>query len=582
MERPPLLIDPRAGDVEDDASSPESRSMLAIAGSLLAEISLPKLALSWVAQIGLPGLLIGAAPLVASAWATTVSGRVKGIAELGSFLILALAAAAAWYGGRTAFRIVERSFWSLTAIAVQPGYALAREGLRHIAARLFGPAAGSAAQVRINRITAVGAGLVASGFALAFVLLAWPFTQWTGTIGQWVHPGALVLPALANAVVIVSAALAGGSLLWGLNDALMDQPQDLEAYDPPGAQKPWRVVHFSDIHIVGEEHGLRIESGRSGPSGNARLAEAFVRLEAIHAQEPLDLVLVTGDMTDAGRSAEWAIFLDLLAKHPALAERMLVIPGNHDLNIVDRANPARLELPTSPLKRLRQMRTLSAMAAVQGDRVRVLDATRKALGPTLSEAVAPQAEAITAFADKGGWRLMPQLGKLWADLFPMVLPPATEDGLGVILLNSNAETHFSFTNALGLVTQEDARGIAAVTAALPRARWLLALHHHLVEYPKPAPSLSERIGTALLNGTWFVRQLKPLGRRVVALHGHRHIDWVGRCGPLRIVSAPSPVMGGRDDKPTRFHILRLAPAADGGLDLLAPQTVELPGAPAPA
>ena len=52
--------------------------------------------------------------------------------------------------------------------------------------------------------------------------------------------------------------------------------------------------------------------------------------------------------TDAGRSAEWAEFLDAIAPHPELAESMLILPGNHDLNIVDRANPARLDLPTSP------------------------------------------------------------------------------------------------------------------------------------------------------------------------------------------------------------------------------------------
>ena len=51
-------------------------------------------------------------------------------------------------------------------------------------------------------------------------------------------------------------------------------------------------------------------------------------------------------------------FLDALALHPALLERCLILPGNHDVNIVDRANPARLELPTSPGKRLRQMRAL--------------------------------------------------------------------------------------------------------------------------------------------------------------------------------------------------------------------------------
>ena len=79
-------------------------------------------------------------------------------------------------------------------------------------------------------------------------------------------------------------------------------------------------------------------------------------------------------MTDAGRASEWAEFLDAMARHPELAARTIMLPGNHDVNIVDRANPARLDLPFSPNKRLRQMRTLSAIAAVQGDRVHVVDA----------------------------------------------------------------------------------------------------------------------------------------------------------------------------------------------------------------
>lgn len=573
MSTPPILIDPRAGDVEDDASSPEKRSMLALAGSLLAEISLPKLVVAWAVLIGLPGLFLGAAPLAASAWVWTVSNRVVAVAEIGSFLVLLAAAALLWWGGRAAFRTVERSFWSLTAIAVQPGYALAREGLRHLASRIPG-ASQALGQARLSAVTAVGAGIVASAVALVIAAVAWPATQWSGTLGQWADPLALLGPAIANAVVLVSATLAGGSLLWGLNDALMDPPEDLPHFDPPGDARPWRVAHLSDIHVVGTRYGMRIESGRAGPTGNRRLALTLDRLEAIDAADPLDLILVTGDMTDAGSSAEWVEFQNHVARHPRLATRMLILPGNHDLNIVDRANPARLELPGSPLMRLRQMRTLSAMVHLQGERVLVRDA-HGVFGPTLARAVAPHAAAIMAFADAGGWRGQHSLGQLWADLFPMVLPPATEDGLGVMLLNSNAETHFSFTNALGLVSREDALGIRAASRQWPRARWVLALHHHLVEYPQPAPSLAERIGTALLNGAWFVRELKPLGRRVVAMHGHRHVDWIGRCGDLRIVSAPSPVMGGRDDKPTRFHIQRLAPASDGGLSLLRPETVEL-------
>ena len=89
----------------------------------------------------------------------------------------------------------------------------------------------------------------------------------------------------------------------------------------------------------------------------------------------------------------------------------------------------------------------------------------------------------------------------------MVLPPDTEDGLEIIVLNSNAETHFSFTNPLGLVSANRPAPRVA-TAQYPRACWIVALHHHVIEYPQPAKELSERIGTALINGSWFIRRLQ--------------------------------------------------------------------------
>ena len=42
------ILDPRNGDIEDDAASTKRRSMLSLMGSLLAEISLPKLAIAWM------------------------------------------------------------------------------------------------------------------------------------------------------------------------------------------------------------------------------------------------------------------------------------------------------------------------------------------------------------------------------------------------------------------------------------------------------------------------------------------------------------------------------------------------------
>jgi hypothetical protein len=219
-------------------------------------------------------------------------------------------------------------------------------------------------------------------------------------------------------------------------------------------------------------------------------------LEAIHAKEPLDAILVTGDLTDAGLSAEWAEFFDAFGSHPQLAGLLIGLPGDHDVNVVDRANPARLDLPTSPKKRLRQIRTISALAAIQGARVMVLDRISGRVGGTLTEALEPHVKNMAVFADAGSVRLSRHLANLWAAIFPMVLPPATEDGLGVIVLNSNAETHFSFTNALGLVSFAQAKALDIAVGQYPRACWIVALHHHVVEYANPAKALSERIGTA--------------------------------------------------------------------------------------
>ena len=53
------LVDPRDGDIEADASSTESRSLLAIAGNLLVEVSLPKFAIAVTMAIAWIVLRIG-------------------------------------------------------------------------------------------------------------------------------------------------------------------------------------------------------------------------------------------------------------------------------------------------------------------------------------------------------------------------------------------------------------------------------------------------------------------------------------------------------------------------------------------
>ena len=184
---------------------------------------------------------------------------------------------------------------------------------------------------------------------------------------------------------------------------------------------------------------------------------------------------------------------------------------------------------------------------------------------------------MATFADTGKPRGFYELDELWANAFPMVLPPERDGGIGIVLLNSNADSHFSFTNALGMVSADQFSAVEAVFAQYPRACWIVCIHHHVMEYPRAGVALSERIGTALINGQWFVRRLQRFADKIVVMHGHRHFDWFGRCGAFPILSAPSAVMGGTDDAPTRFYIHTIAVGADGKLKLLQPQPVDVDG-----
>jgi Calcineurin-like phosphoesterase len=573
------LIDPRHGDVETDTSSTKQHSMLSLAGELLVEISLPKLLMAWTLLLVVPGLLLGLAPLAVADWVRTLFGTVTTLTiGLWSLVVLAFLLGLAWFGWRTLFRLVENSFWALNSVVVQPVYAATREVLRQIAEKLFAKRGSKDQYATLRAASAVAAGLLICAVALLVLYLVYPSAALFGSLAEIRGWRNLIGVALANSAVLVLGYLAIGALIWGVADATTPQPRDLITFDHRSADaKTWRVAHLSDVHVVGERYGFRIESGRSGPRGNQRLRRVLNELEAIHAEAPLDVVLITGDMTDAGTPPEWAEFLDALTAHPHLAERALILPGNHDLNIVDRANPARLDLPTSPNRRLRQLRTLSAMDELQGDRVHVVELGRHRIGKTLAEFLEPHRKKMVRFADVAKPLLSYALPELWAKVFPLVLPPVTEDGLGVILLNSNADTHFSFTNALGMVSAEQVRGIEIAIRRYPHAGWIIALHHHAVEYPRPAKALSERIGTALINGNWFVRKMQPLAGKVILMHGHRHIDWIGHCAGLVVVSAPSPVMEVTDEKPTAFYIHTLAIGADGRLRLLTPERITVPG-----
>src|SRR5882724_3638840 len=306
------VIDPRGGDIEDDASSTKRRSMLSLAGSLLAEVSLPKLLVAWTLLLVLPALTLGVAPIIVSFWVDTFAVKFSAaLAGIWSLLLLMLVAAVGWFGGRQLFRLVENSFWSLNALAVQPVYAMCREGLSQLTDKLLPSDVPAAKRARFRSVTAAVSGILICGVSLVVLMLAWPSTRLYVEFSTIRSVYGFVIVALANSVTLVATYVAIGALGWAFADASMPQPRDFDrTFAPTAAGRTWRIAHLSDIHVVGGQYGFRLESGRSGTRGNDRLIRTLARLDEIHAEDPLDAVLITGDITDAGLSAEWAEFHD--------------------------------------------------------------------------------------------------------------------------------------------------------------------------------------------------------------------------------------------------------------------------------
>src|SRR6516165_3699095 len=280
------------------------------------EVSLPKLALASLLLIVIPAVTLGLAPLVASAWVSKISASITSpLNRIWPVLVLLALIAVGWIGGRALFRLAESSFWSVNSLAVEPGYVAFREVLRHIVEGVLRTRVTPDELAKLRAAAAAVAGFALCGLAILVFILAWPASRWVVDISAFASWPRLIRIALANSVVLAAAYIAVVSLVWAFADATMAHPRDLDGFYPtPDEGSIWRIAHLSDIHVVGERYGFRIESGRSGPRGNDRLQQAIEQLDILSGRVPLDAILITGDMTDAGLSAEWAEFLGIVAE----------------------------------------------------------------------------------------------------------------------------------------------------------------------------------------------------------------------------------------------------------------------------
>jgi 3',5'-cyclic AMP phosphodiesterase CpdA len=576
------IWDLRRGDADDDRTSLPGRSLTSVVFSAALEFNYLQAAIGVLALIIGPALLVGIAPSLVVTY-----GRLKvqaatsaGDSLIVALVVLAVLVGAAFWIGRPVLAMAVDNFWHLHYTLVFPLFVVVRELLRALVDWVRGRSIPPDQFDRGRRIGTVLAALLLAGGGLTLALLVDVSLGLQLVDVVNVQVWAVTQAALGNAAVVLGLSTAVESLYWIWRELALRGPV-LDWVPPPSQPDASivRVAHLSDLHLVGERYGYRMEAGTHGPRGNRCLRRAWRQLAAIHAVTPVERVVVTGDITDAGTRAEWAEFLDLVRGCPALRARLSFVPGNHDVNIIDRSNPARFELPWSVGQSLRKLRVLLALDAIQGGRAHVVDRASGALGPSLKDYLREggRAERLRALAQRGTVRGRREMAKVWEAIFPLVEPPRAGEGYGVILLNSNARSHFALTNAIGVVDPSQLRALKLVLQKHPQQAWMILLHHHVVEHPGEAISLRERIGLALVNAPDVLAALAPHAARILVLHGHRHRDWIGTYGGVTLCSAPSAALGadGADKYRGSFHVHDLAFGIGGGVRLTRTERVKV-------
>ena len=561
------IWDLRRGDADDDRTSPHGRGLASLVVSAALEFNYLKAPIGFLVLFIVPALIVGLIPSVVIAYGRLMwrAPAVAGGGPIVATVVLAALAALAWWAARLAFAKARDDFWHLHYGLVLPMFVVLRELLRAGVEKWRGGVMTAAELDRSRRVCAIVAALVfaGAGLAVAAIVDVSLGLRLVDVVHLRWRPVATA--ALGNAAVILGLSAALESLYWIRRELSFDTSV---ADWTPGPAAPAaalvRIAHLSDLHVVGERYGHRMEAGSAGPRGNRAVRAALKRLAQIHAAAPLDRVVMTGDITDAGTRAEWAEFIDLLRGCPELRRRLSLVPGNHDVNIIDRANPGRLDLPWSAGQALRKLRVILALDALCGERCHVVEPGSGAIGPSLAAFLRQgrRPELLRELAGRGAGRGRHEMRRVWQAAFPLVEPPSAGQPCGVMLLDSNARSHFALTNAIGVVGPSQ---LKAVRMLLQNSRhpWLVLLHHQVVEYPS-AVSLRERIGLALVNAPQLLAALAPHWRRIVVLHGHRHRDWIGVCGQVVLCSAPSATLGGgaRGGYRGSFRVHELALEAD--------------------
>jgi len=278
--------------------------------------------------------------------------------------------------------------------------------------------------------------------------------------------------------------------------------------------------------------------------------------------------LITGDITDSGEREEWKTFFRIVA--PLNPNSMVILPGNHDVNIAARTDYWAFETREATLRKMRLIRMMAAIDRVQGRKSFVLLKNNRI--NTVRSYLAFYAASLNAFAsnpDRVPQGFDPL--RVWEGLFPMTID-LLPWGMVLILLDSNDTSSSIITNAFGRLPPATLSRLQILVTAYAKRAPIIALHHHLALPPTiRAEGFKNRLferAMTLQDARLFARFMKDHNCSL-ALHGHRHVRYQGRTDFFQVISARSTTLGDESplaDSETKqlpgFSVHRLSRTAD--------------------
>jgi 3',5'-cyclic AMP phosphodiesterase CpdA len=344
-----------------------------------------------------------------------------------------------------------------------------------------------------------------------------------------------------------------------------------------------KVAHLSDLHV---NEGPRVRMvERAHPGGNVALGRVL--------DSPLladvDILLITGDITDRGTAASWRNFVDLVEDR-GLESKLVLVPGNHDLAYVDHAVRNRaFRLDRFGIVQLANLlKFCEAFAGTLGGarglvfvdgQVRPFadawaDAER-AVRPLVAELPTmpvPPLQLRRWFSQRRVFfeyveRIEAARARL-LELFPVAVPLPDRDAVLFVLNSVSRVSRHPALNAIGRIGRAQYKRLDRLAQKMPQRLKLVAVHHHIVRRSEEqSAGFVHRLFakfTVLGDATPLVRFCIRWGVRAV-LNGHRHLSYQlrlpsGTC----LLAAPSSTMGDElaHDGRAQFEVYDFAPRPD--------------------